>query len=135
MTTQAQKTSNRRGSRTQANKDTTSKSEIEEKSITPFISDEQSQVDGELGGSSIDKGDGPVGGDEGGVGDIDETEGLKVVLTNNSVAGHEILRANGCILAIDGHSNTEFTTTKKELVAIQSALAAKPWIVIKMKAE
>lgn len=59
---------------------------------------------------------------------------LEVLMTNNSVSGHEILRADGSILAINGHcKDLSITTTKEELVAIQAALADKPWVVIKLK--
>lgn len=61
---------------------------------------------------------------------------LQVLLTNNSVSGHEILRADGSVLAIDGHcKDLPITTDKEELVAIQTALANKPWVEIKLKAE
>ncbi|MGD1507186.1 hypothetical protein ACP6H7_25195 [Vibrio harveyi] len=61
---------------------------------------------------------------------------LHVLLTNNSVSGHEILRADGSVLAIDGHcKDLPITTDKEELVAIQTALADKPWVEIKLKAE
>ncbi|MFW1503707.1 hypothetical protein ACEWBU_22865, partial [Vibrio parahaemolyticus] len=60
----------------------------------------------------------------------------EVLMTNNSVSGHEILRADGSILAINGHcKDLSITTNKEELVAIQSALADKPWVEIKLKAE
>ncbi|CCO46629.1 conserved hypothetical protein [Vibrio nigripulchritudo SOn1] len=66
----------------------------------------------------------------------EEETTLHVLLTNNSVSGHEILRANGSVLAIDGHcKDLPITTDKKELVAIQTALADKPWVEIKLKAE
>ncbi|MDI7855077.1 hypothetical protein [Vibrio parahaemolyticus] len=73
-----------------------------------------------------------------GAGDLPEGDdsALEVLMTNNSVSGHEILRADGSILAIDGHcKDLSITTNKEELVAIQSALADKPWVEIKLKAE
>ncbi|WP_347361816.1 hypothetical protein [Vibrio vulnificus] len=66
----------------------------------------------------------------------EEETTLHVLLTNNSVSGHEILRADGSVLAIDGHcKDLPITTDKEELVAIQTALANKPWVEIKLKAE
>lgn len=63
-----------------------------------------------------------------------DVSALEVLMTNNSVSGHEILRADGSILAINGHcKDLSITTTKEELVAIQAALADKPWVVIKLK--
>ncbi|WP_228864434.1 hypothetical protein [Xenorhabdus sp. PB30.3] len=60
---------------------------------------------------------------------------LVVIVKNNSVSGHEILREDGSILAIKGHcQEIQITTNKKELDALQSALADKPWVEIQMKA-
>ncbi|UTZ35104.1 hypothetical protein HB762_27970 (plasmid) [Vibrio campbellii] len=73
-----------------------------------------------------------------GAGDVLEGDdsALEVLMTNNSVSGHEILRADGSILAINGHcKDLSITTNKEELIAIQSALADKPWVEIKLKAE
>lgn len=67
---------------------------------------------------------------------LETNEAFEVLLTNNSVSGHEILRADGSVLAIDGHCKAlPITTDKEELVAIQTALADKPWVEIKLKAE
>ena len=58
-------------------------------------------------------------------------ETLMVSFTNNSVSGHEILRANGTVVAIAGHAkDVAIESTKEELVALQSELATKPWIEI-----
>lgn len=58
-------------------------------------------------------------------------ETLMVSFTNNSVSGHEILRANGAVVAIAGHAkDITIESTKEELVALQSELATKPWIEI-----
>ncbi|WFQ78125.1 hypothetical protein PXH59_00310 (plasmid) [Xenorhabdus sp. SF857] len=59
---------------------------------------------------------------------------LVVILKNNSVSGHEILREDGSILAINGHcQKVQITTNKKELTALQSALADKPWVEMQIK--
>lgn len=81
---------------------------------------------------------GSAGAGDAGAGDVPEGDdsALEVLMTNNSVSGHEILRADGSILAINGHcKDLSITTNKEELIAIQSALADKPWVEIKLKAE
>ncbi len=104
--------------------------------------DTSTGTDGDNAGADADNagadGSESTGSTDTGAGDLPEGDdsALEVLMTNNSVSGHEILRADGSILAIDGHcKDLSITTNKEELVAIQSALADKPWVEIKLKAE
>lgn len=66
----------------------------------------------------------------------DLSDEVEVLISNNSVGGHEILRANGKVLSIAGHcKGLSIKTTKEELVAIQLALVDKPWVEITLKPE
>ena len=58
------------------------------------------------------------------------TDELTVRLSNNSISGHELLRGNGEVVAIVGHGKVTFSTTKEELVAIETQLASKPWVEV-----
>ena len=72
------------------------------------------------------------GDDEGAEGEDPEpvTDELTVRLSNNSISGHELLRGNGEVVAIVGHGKVTFSTTKEELVAIETQLASKPWVEV-----
>ncbi|HGS4560930.1 TPA: hypothetical protein ACMDRZ_003055 [Vibrio cholerae] len=91
---------------------------------------EGNQGSGDLEGALI--GDVGTGILEGG----DLADEVEVLISNNSVGGHEILRANGKVLSIAGHcKGLSIKTTKEELVAIQLALVDKPWVEITLKPE
>ncbi|EJG0621800.1 hypothetical protein [Vibrio parahaemolyticus] len=97
--------------------------------------DTSTGTDGDNAGA---EGSESTGATDTGAGNVPEGDdsALEVLMTNNSVSGHEILRADGSILAINGHcKDLSITTNKEELIAIQSALADKPWVEIKLKAE
>ncbi|ELA9885239.1 hypothetical protein QRL11_004504 [Vibrio parahaemolyticus] len=97
--------------------------------------DTSTGTDGDNAGAEGGESTGSTDAGAGGLPEGDDSA-LEVLMTNNSVSGHEILRADGSILAIDGHcKDLSITTNKEELVAIQSALADKPWVEIKLKAE
>ncbi|MBT2909712.1 hypothetical protein PL84_03835 [Vibrio anguillarum] len=88
--------------------------------------------DGALVGNNDNAGTEGTGVLEGG----DLADKIEVLISNNSVGGHEILRENGKILAIDGYcKGLSISTTREELVAIQAALADKPWVEITLKPE
>ncbi|HFG1984158.1 hypothetical protein [Vibrio parahaemolyticus] len=97
-----------------------------------LIGNDGSGLEGDNGALVVSNDDVGTGVLEGG----DLSDEVEVLISNNSVGGHEILRANGKVLSIAGHcKGLSIKTTKEELVAIQLALVDKPWVEITLKPE